>query len=404
MISKVFNRIKRAPVSAIAVLLFAAVISIIICALHASNEAELQNFEEVSATIPVKMTVTNLTGTDSTNLRAESWILSVFTGRRIVVPSLDEYVKDVHIMSSRWVDVPIVQKPYLRGITSLSCDRSLLPEYGCVISWKEGYDESIFDGEELVCIIPEDRTDFDNGNGEAVLRFSHRIMYSSNGGPVQEKESYEYQCTLKIVGTFSNGDDESIYCPYPILEQVYTALNLNPVVDTLSATLADNSRLEEFREKAAYWFVDPSPIAQEIPWGRMGHEFYPYALDIDDEALQKTVKILQSSIRFNQTCTVIVFVLSAVAGFLVGFLMIRNRKRDITLMRTIGESDCRIYFGFAIEQMICIVLGIAFGGSYNMWDPMDKLLIFGGIYFVGLSLALVIFLRKNLLTTIKEDE
>ena len=46
----------------------------------------------------------------------------------------------------------------------------------------------------------------------------------------------------------------------------------------------------------------------------------------------------------------------------------------------------------------------SFGGAYNMWNPIDKLLTFAIVYFVGLTLAMLIFLSKKLLTTIKEDE
>jgi cell division protein FtsX len=84
--------------------------------------------------------------------------------------------------------------------------------------------------------------------------------------------------------------------------------------------------------------------------------------------------------------------------------MIRRRKRDIMLMRMVGESNARIYVGFALEQMICIILGIAIGGAYYMWNPMDKLAIFAIAYFVALSFALVIFMSKKLIRNVKEDE
>ena len=103
--------------------------------------------------------------------------------------------------------------PFLRGMTSLSCDKQLLPDYGCVITWKAGYDESIFAGEELVCIIPEGAVeDYDNGNGEITLSFTYRVMGTSSDGSRQEVVNNEYQCTLKIVGTYTAGDEKSIYC------------------------------------------------------------------------------------------------------------------------------------------------------------------------------------------------
>lgn len=100
----------------------------------------------------------------------------------------------------------------------------------------------------------------------------------------------------------------------------------------------------------------------------------------------------------------IVLCLSAAAGFLIGFLMVRNRKKEIVLMRTMGTPNQSICFGFTLEQMLCVVLGIVLGGSYNGWHPADRLGILAVIYFVGLTAALQIFLHKNLLTTIKEDE
>ena len=84
--------------------------------------------------------------------------------------------------------------------------------------------------------------------------------------------------------------------------------------------------------------------------------------------------------------------------------MVRRRKRDIMLMRMVGESNARVYVGFALEQMICIVLGIALGGAYYSWHPVDKLALFAIVYFVALTLALVIFMSKKLIRNIKEDE
>ena len=54
--------------------------------------------------------------------------------------------------------------------------------------------------------------------------------------------------------------------------------------------------------------------------------------------------------------------------------------------------------------MICIILGITVGGACCLWNPLDKLLTFALVCFVGLSLATVIFMSKKLIRTVKEDE
>ncbi len=455
MIKKTLQALKRAPIPAIAILLFAAIISIIICALQASNEAELRNYEEAYQAIPVTVTVTEPNGA-SDDLLIDSWVLDLFERDepikiydasnwdkydkpseffRTEVPvelSLAEYVKDIQVFAK----LPITTingtnyttasgTTMLYGITSLPCDKQLLPENGCQITWYEGYDESIFTGEELLCIVPEGMVDNYNKGGDVDLYFSAKsetpvVRVDENGELVLidgdivfDLPKTEYNCALNVVGTYTAGDGKSIYCPYSFIKQLYDELGKIIIARSLSATLQDNRRLDEFREAASYCFLEPSPDAKRTSWGveidtglpmKYAEKSYPYALDIDDNHLFELAAILEDSIKFNRTVTLIVVTLSAVAGFLVGFLMIRRRKRDILLMRMVGESNARVYVGFVLEQMICIILGIAIGGAYYMWNPMDKLAIFAIAYFVALSFALVIFMSKKLIKNVKEDE
>ena len=73
-------------------------------------------------------------------------------------------------------------------------------------------------------------------------------------------------------------------------------------------------------------------------------------------------------------------------------------------MRTVGASQRTIFAELSMEQMLCVVLGIILGGSYTLWQPIGNLVLFSIIYFAGLSTALIVFLRQNLLNTMKEDE
>ena len=204
MIKKTLKNLKRAPVRAVAVLLFAAVISMIICALHASNEAELRNYEEVWQSVPITVTVTDPKG-KSDDLLIDSWVLDLFERDEPVkfydasaekkynssfqlyqseVPvelSLAEYVKDIQVFATQTIKT-INGKNYtgasgttmLYGITSLPCDKQLLPEYGCEITWFDGYDESIFADDDLLCIVPDGMIESYNNDGKVDLYFSGR--------------------------------------------------------------------------------------------------------------------------------------------------------------------------------------------------------------------------------------
>ena len=446
LIRHTINRMKRSPVRVVAVLLFAAVITMIICALKASNDEEMRHYEKAYQAIPIKFSVNNPSATDvEFSSLMPGWVLDLFTGESPVEIvdvsaakdwdekqeiidnteptkiSLQEYVKDLQFKMTYTIRT-INGKKYtgargttlLYGMNSIYSDKQLLPEYGCEIKWYEGYDESIFSGDEPVCLIPESKATadhYDNGGGEAELYFSYQTRTMVNGVSTVV-ESGEYECKLKIVGTYTAGDELSIYCPFPIIEQVYEELKQEYRIDSLSGMIADNMRLEEFLEKADVFFMDPAQKDEEIPWGivvfnredEYPNEFYLYAMDINDEHLAELSAILQESIKFNRSVTVLVVILSVISGFLIGFLMIRRRKRDIILMRTVGESNFRLYIGFVLEQMICIILGIAVGGAYYMWNPMDKLILFAIVYFVALTLALAIFMSKKLINNIKEDE
>ena len=448
LVKHTLNRIKRSPVRAVAVLLFAAVITMIIGALKASNDEEMRHYEKAYQAIPIKFTVTQPSVVNEElgwGSLMPGWVLDLFTGESPVEIvdvsaakdwdekqeiidnteptkiSLQEYVKDLQFKMTYSIRTINGKKytgargtTFLYGMNSIYSDKQLLPEYGCEIKWYEGYDESIFSGDEPVCLIPESKATvdhYDNGGGEAELYFSYQTRTMVNGVSTVVK-SGEYECKLKIVGTYTAGDELSIYCPFSIIEQVYDELEQEYRIDSLSGMIADNMRLEEFLEKADMFFMYPSQKDEEIPWGifvlnrenKYANDHYRYAMDINDEHLAELSAILQESIKFNRSVTVLVVVLSVISGFLVGFLMVRRRKRDIVLMRTVGESNFSVYVGFVLEQMICILLGIAVGGAYYSWHPMDKLIIFAIVYFVALTLALVIFMSKKLLTTIKEDE
>ena len=126
-------------------------------------------------------------------------------------------------------------------------------------------------------------------------------------------------------------------------------------------------------------------------------------MDIDDSMLKSLEVSMKNSLRLNQLASAVVFALSAGAGFLTGFLVIRSRKREIGLMRTLGASHPSIFAELALEQMLCIALGIGLGGSYTLWEPVRQLIVFAAIYTAGLVVALLIFMRENLLATLKEE-
>lgn len=395
MLFYMFRRIRRSPGQAIGVLLLAVIVSAVLCGLHRADFEEQKRYEEVYHTIPVTVTVTSLSGAQSDHLKAPGYVADVFTGKNGFTPNYSGDVVDVQIQSSHAIAKinGRAGNADMIGITSFDMTKELLPENGVAITWAKGADESIFAGAEPFCLVPNSLSSLETIEAE--------FSYARRDG--NDMVTTEHTVTFRVAGFYTGKEENVLFCPYLVMEEIYSQLGQEKVIDSLTARLKDNEKLEEFKGKRSFWFAEPNLSGEPTQWGVLS-ETYPTALDINDDQLQKAAQVLASSIFRNRLFTTILFVLSATAGFLVGFLIIRSRKREIMLLRTIGTPNAAVLGGFALEQMLFLLIGTIAGGVGFFWQPVIRLVLFVGIYASGLMTAFIIFLRANLLTTIKEDE
>lgn len=390
------KRMIRSPIPAVGVLLFAVAMTLVLQSLHLSKVEAQQRYEEIYHQIDVTCTVTNLAGTKSDGLDLSNIIVNQFaeyanwaTGSEIL-----PLIENVQIKSQHKLTDPKTER-MLTGITSLKIARELWPENGCTIFWNEGFDESIFGENALVCIIPQamaeelEKEQAETDRIPVQLKLEQGYLY-------RPTEPGDYDGTMQVAGIYTGGDQKTVYCAWVTLMSIWGEMGQMESATAIQATLRNNDQVAQLRQAAtAAELAEPDPNADPTDAA--------LALDIDDSKLQQADLTLRNSLRVNELSAVLVFVLSAGAGFLIGFLMIRSRKREISLMRTMGTPNWYIYLSFAAEQMVCVLVGILLGGITYLSQPLWQLAVFAGVYFIGLSVALLIFLRKNLLTTIKED-
>ena len=409
MLKRILIRNIRQPLLALAAILFATALTVVLCHLHQAGEEEKRSFDQAYASVPVFFKVTDLDGTkpkDYTGING--WVVDLFT-KDGLQPNLSPFVGELHVRVTYFGETKRIFQRYdetlgayaeefetvtVTGVTSTRVAEELTEGWGGHIEWLEGYDESILASNELVCIVPQKYQDL----AEVTLKFKY--VPPSDGEPVPRYVTEVF----KVVGVYTDPGNTRIYIPYPTVEWVHARQGKSKTIENIGAILNDNTQLAQLKESAAQWFAEPNPTGEKTEWGRFGYEYYFYALDIDDSMLHNLESNMRNSMRLNALASAVVFALSAGAGFLTGFLVIRSRKREIALMRTMGTSQVSIYLELALEQLVCIAAGILVGGGYSLWQPVGRLAIFGGIYYLGLTAALIIFLRKNLLTTIKEDE
>lgn len=408
MIKRVFRRCAREPLTCLAAVLFAAILTVILCFLHRSQKEEQQDLIDTYYNTPITFEVCWLDGSrlyDSAPASGHFADLmpGLFLGNGWYESEMKGMIKDLKLrMSSIFGTEPEESGIYnpdtgyyrlfgwdMVGITSADAAKDHPSQFNDIIEWEEGYDESIFLTDQFVCIVPsyyegpEDAVtlDFERGNGKVLTR------------------------TFQIVGRYSEENNYNMYCPYATIEELYLWLSRPKELELVSGKLSNNDDLEQFKAAAAEWFATPNPKGEPTPWDNpFGYESYPLAMDIDDSQLEGLMKEMEKSMTINRIASALVFILSAGAGFLTGFLVIRSRKREIGLMRTLGTSNATVCMELALEQFLCVAAGVIIGGSYALWGPIGQLCIFAGIYIAGLTIALLVFTRANLLATMKEDE
>lgn len=405
MRERIFKRNLRQPFAAVAVILFAAVLTAALCFLDQAKQEEQKSFEEAYAAVPVYFKVTDLDGSRVTAKNGiQGWMADLFLESRLW-PKITPYIGEVSIRIKYYASwkhldyvngyLKTVKDPVvMTGITSTRVATELTAGMGGSIHWLEGYDESVFATDETVCIVPEHL----KGEESVEMYFEYKENMDY-GTPIMRTHTDNF----RVVGYFTDPGNNRIYCPYLTLEWICAKLQCTKNIEEIGAILKDNNQLEELRETAAYWFAEPNPSGAKTPWGRFD-EYYAYALDIDDNMLRSLTSEMKTSMRINQFASAMVFVMSAAAGFLTGFLVIRSRKRQVILMRTVGAPQKDIFKEFFAEQLAFVGIGILIGGLYMLWRPILLLLLFVVIYAAGLALSLKIFLDNNLLTVIKEEE
>ena len=409
MINRIFRHFVRAPLTSLAATLFVAILSVILCFLHTSQEEELQDLTDTYYNTPITFEVCWLDGSrlyDSTPASGHFADLmpGLFLGNGRYESEMKDMIKNLALRTKgQWASEPeeLNERYYSEnsydkitgwnvvGITSASAAKDEPSRFGELIEWKEGYDESIFLSNEYVCIVPSDY----KGPADTVTLNFVRI-----GGKVLTQ-------TFQIVGRFTEDNNSNMYCPYATMEEIYLRLGWPNELERVSGQLANNDDLEKFKDAAAEWFATPNPEGEPTPWDNpFGYESYPLAMDIDDSQLEGLMEKMEKNMAVSRMTSTLVFILSTGAGFLTGFLVIRSRKQEIGLMRTLGTSNAVVCAELALEQFLCVILGIAIGGSYALWAPIGQLCIFCAVYMIGLAVALFVFTKVNLLATIKEDE
>ena len=394
------KRMRRSALSCLALLFVSLAFALSLCELGYSLAGRNDALSALYRDMEVDCVISDLTGTKTDGLEISTSYIEVFATD--MYNNLDEHARDLRLKrTARYLldasedDVELLKGDYrqspnlIMGISRVEAAPALSPELGVEISYDEGYDETLFQGDEMVCVVPEDMAP---ENGKLKITMVDHIMNEEYG--VLEAE-------LTVAGTYKGG--KTIYCPWEAMRELVTRAGGAAYTESMGFIAADNNRLDELKQKASKYFTNPSLTAGETK--------YSYALTVNDETLEEAAAAARREIRLLELMIPILLGLSTGIGFAAGYLFIRNRKPEFAVMRSMGTGRLAIFAAAFAEQLLLGVMGAAAGtGLYilirgtGVMPDYVSLAVYLGCYALGSGLAVARVVSVNVMSVMRLNE
>ena len=265
------------------------------------------------------------------------------------------------------------------------------------ISYANGYDATLFESEENLCVVYEGYAQKHNiaVGDEIAMPFYLLSWYS---GDVAWSELGE--ATLRVAGTYSVQtlfEPTALYVPVRWLRKTAEQANVPFIYNNFSAELDDPMKLNEFKEQLPkLGFMDPFEDAKDRYAGD--------AVSVEDELFVKTAIKLRENIRVFQTFLIPFFLLSVLLSALATFLLLRSGRRDIALARSLGrpkEVSGTVHFlSVLVADLVGCLLAlpaIILGTGLALAQAAAVAGVFLLCAAIGSTLALLLLLRFNAL-------
>ena len=260
----------------------------------------------------------------------------------------------------------------------------------------EGYDKSLFGGEERVCIV----------SSKLAMTLGDEITLTVAELPSTHPERILHgTVTLKIAGEYPSRHDETIYCPWAVMDEIYTELGLPMTWDSASYILQNTENLNQLKSMLQTMQIN-SP---GVPDNQVTH-LHP-GFVIDDNLLKRAVGSVKKYVDFMRTLYLPIYLLCAGIGFVISYLVIRQRKPELAIMRSLGSSRSKAFAILFLEQSLLCLAGTALGMGLasaisGTLAPLQLLSILGFIlcYWLGAALAILMINQDNVIQILWEKE
>lgn len=218
----------------------------------------------------------------------------------------------------------------MRGINSPDIDVTLKV---CVdnIVWAEGYDESVFTSSEWVCVAP----------ANAWLE------------PGQQWDCWieDQHVTLTIAGVYgskyvSRNSGMVYYCPIDMMKAIHEHLGTEFTYSGMEMELQDLKHLDTFKKQMK----------------EQGMSVGNARMVINDSQFQNVTSQLKRQVRLLESLLPILLALIAAIGCGLSFLLLRGRRRETAILRSLGMKRAGVFGILVAENTLQTLVGLIVAG------------------------------------------
>lgn len=212
------------------------------------------------------------------------------------------------------------------------------------IIWQEGYDITALEGDARVCLAPR----------SLELELGETVTLPLGG------EYRKLHMELTVVGMYGkeyrSADELDVYyCPLTAMEDFLRENQQEITYNILEMELQKLDRLGDFKTQMT----------------ELGLEKGSARLTVNDALLQQVTAKFRQHIRLLNTLLPVLLIIVAGIGFGLSFLLLRGRKREAAVLRSLGTRRMQVFGMFLSETALQALLGTLLGGGLA-WAALGK--------------------------------
>ncbi len=279
------------------------------------------------------------------------------------------------------------------------------------VQWLQGYSDEDFLKPECIVVLPDRFLTEQKLELGDVIRLG---VYEPDENFGVLVEAFDF----KIVGNYFQGSRSPVfYVPWNLLTELRMGTDLGRTV-RLNPDDPNSPKVPGLPYEYVAESVDSATIIPENPRDLDGLRDYleanrysqigiirsnRLAVVIEDKALADGLLSIRQHLSFLNLIIPIMLLLSGLIGFILSYLLTRNRLPEFAVMRSLGSKKIQVYLAFFLEQFFLLLIGFLPVAVVLLarpeWLPAvgRNLYLFLAVYTFGIVIAIGLMGRSKVL-------